>query len=285
MNKILDRFWHKTLRRPYTLTVRTNAGQGTPVILLHGLGSSSDVWANVVAGLDKNKFKVIAIDLLGFGKSPKPDWVEYDVDDHATSVAATIKKLHLREPAIIVGHSMGCLVTVRLARKYPELAKHEILYEMPLYEGLPDKKIYQLRLNIYRRLYQRIIEFEPAYDPEDAKFIQKLGVKITGFKITPETWLPYIKSLQYTVLNQTASDDIKHIDIPMEVIYGYRDMFVIRGEPVEIFGEDIGLNIKSHTVNAAHNISEKSAVFLCKRITEANSNNFTKKLAKKSLQA
>lgn len=285
MNKYFDGFWHKTLRRPYILTVRANVGQGTPVILLHGLGSSSDVWTEVINGLDKKKFKVIAIDLLGFGKSPKPDWLEYNVDDHVASVAATIKKLHLHEPAIVVGHSMGCLVAVRLARKYPEVVRHEILYEMPLYDGLPDKKTYRLRLNLYRRLYQRIIEYEPAYNPDDAKFIQKLGVRITRFKITPETWLPYIKSLEFTVLNQTASDDIRHIDIPLEVIYGYRDMFVIRGELVEIFGEDVGLKIKSHTVNAAHNISEKTAVFLCKRITETNSNKIIKSLAKKSRQA
>src|SRR5262249_36513986 len=155
------------LHRPYNLAVRQNVGQGVPVIFLHGLGSSSDVWTLVIERLNKREFNSIAIDLLGFGKSPKPDWCEYDVDSHAEAVAATIKKMNLNNSAIVVGHSMGCLVTVRLARKYPKIVRHAILYEMPLYDGLPDKKLYRARLNLYRRLYKRIIGFEPEYDTED----------------------------------------------------------------------------------------------------------------------
>ncbi len=285
MYRFFDQFWHKSLGRPYELVREVDIGDGTPVILLHGLGSSANIWQNVIARINKNRFHIIAYDLLGFGKSPKPDWLEYDVDDHVRALAHSINKLRLAEPAIIVGHSMGCLVAVRLARLYPNLVKQLILYEMPLYEGLPEKRMYRLRLKLYRAIYKRIIEFDPIYTPVEAKFIQKMGERITGFTVTEQTWLPFVRSLENTIMHQTADEDIKLIESPVEVIYGFRDMFVIRGEPVSIFGEDIGAKITSFTINATHHISISSSKFLCERIVEANSNNFAKTLAKKTRQA
>ena len=47
------------------------SGKGDPVLLLHGLPSSSYLWRNVIPNLDDNK-KVIALDFLGFGKSSFP---------------------------------------------------------------------------------------------------------------------------------------------------------------------------------------------------------------------
>lgn len=268
MTRFFDRFWHKTLRRPYTLTVPIDKGQGAPVLLLHGLGSSAAVWPQVIECMDLNKTRVIALDLLGFGASPKPDWIDYTVDDHVASIVATLRKRHVSGKFIIAGHSMGCLIAVRLARKYPEMVRHLILYEMPLYEGLPEKRRYRMRLSIYRSLYKRIVDFEPEFTPQEAKLVQRLAVKITGFHITEQTWLPYRLSLQNTIIGQTTADDLKHIDMPMDAIYGYRDMFVIRGKPVRIFGKD-SENITAHSVNAAHRISKSAGKFLCQRIADA----------------
>jgi pimeloyl-ACP methyl ester carboxylesterase len=161
-----DRFWHERLGRPYKLYRRIDSGKGGAVVLLHGIGRSGKVWRRVVDGLQFFPYRVIVFDLLGFGESPKPKHLAYTVDDHADAVIAAMERLRLKEPAVLAGHSMGCLVAVRVARLRPDLVKHLVLYEMPLYDGLPEKRSYQVRQNFYFRIYQKMIEYQPTFDAE-----------------------------------------------------------------------------------------------------------------------
>ena len=268
MKKWFDDLWHRQLGRPYRLKKVIDRGKGMPVVLLHGIGRSGSVWQHVIEGLEFFQFRVVAFDLLGFGASPKPDWLDYNIDDHARSVIASIERLRLKQPAVLVGHSMGCLVAVRVARWRPDLVRHLVLYEMPLYEGLPNKRSYRLRTNLYFRLYERIIRFKPTFDVANMKRAERLARKIAGFELTAASWEPFVKSLQNTIMKQTAAADIKQLLMPMDVIYGRLDMLVIRGKPQQIFGAD-NINIASHTIRARHEISVKASRFLVQRITAA----------------
>lgn len=269
MRRFFDKLWHKRLKRPYRLARTVDEGEGVPVVLLHGIGRSGGVWRYLVKELAGKQYHMIAFDLLGFGESPKPDWVSYDIDDHALAVIASVERLKLNKPTVLVGHSMGCLVAVRVARLRPEFIKHLVLYEMPLYEGLPEKRRYRLRLNLYRKLYKRIVEFEPEFTPENARFVQRLAVRIAGLEITKATWLPFKRSLERTIMQQTAAEDIKHIATPMDVIYGRRDMLVIRGKPLKTFGEDALERVTAHTINAKHAISLSASKFIALRVEAA----------------
>lgn len=260
---LLDRFWHKTLRRPYRLHRAIDEGEGELVVLLHGIGRTGDIWEHVVELLDQ-KHRVVAFDLLGFGASPKPDWLDYSTDDHVRAVAASIDRLG-QKPITIVGHSMGCLVAVRLARLRPDLAKHLVLYEMPLYEGLPNKRMYRVRTDLYYRLYRRIMKFQPVSDAQKAQLTQRLAKRIAGFEVNAQTWQPFVKSLEHTIMAQTAAEDIKQVRIPIDVIYGRFDMLVIRGKPQKFFGEDSG-HVATHTIGERHIISEKASRFIVSRI-------------------
>lgn len=265
---IFDRFWHEKLGRPYRLARTIDAGEGQTVVLLHGLGRTGQVWQHVVERLVAQGRRVVAFDLLGFGASPKPSWLQYTVDDHAKAVIASIEKLGHKQPLVVVGHSMGCLVAVRVARLRPDLVKHLVLYEMPLYEGLPEKRIYRLRTNLYFKLYKRVIEYQPSFSASKARVAERLARKIVGFEVSRESWYPFIQSLQNTIMRQTTADDIKAIAIPMDVIYGRFDMLVIRGKPRQFFGKESD-HIKAHTVRAGHIISDKASQFIVGRIETA----------------
>lgn len=262
-----DRFWHKWLGRPYRLARTLDQGSGQLVVLLHGIGRSSAVWQHVAAGLAAKPYRVVAYDLLGFGASPKPTWPNYHVDDHAAAVIASIEQLRPDEPITIVGHSMGCLVAVRVARLRPQLVKHLVLYEMPLYEGLPQKRMYRLRLNTYFRLYDKLANLQPTFDHETAKLAERLASKIVGFEIRHDSWQPFVKSLRNTIMQQTAAVDIQQLTMPIDVIYGLFDMLVIRGKPQQMFGRDI--RVTSHTVRARHVISPRASRFIVERIEDA----------------
>lgn len=264
---VFDRFWHRTLRRPYRLARPIDQGAGVPVVLLHGIGQTGETWQRVVDGLSQVPCRLVAFDLLGFGASPKPDWPQYNIDDHARAVIASLEKLS-GGPAVLVGHSMGCLVAVRVARLRPDLVKHLVLYEMPLYDGLPEKRRYRLRLNLYARFYRSILRYQPTFDAETARLTERLARRIAGFEVTPDTWQPFVKSLEHTIMQQTAADDIKRLTMPMDVIYGTYDMFVIRGRPQQFFGTDAA-NITAHTIRERHVISERASRFLVERIIAA----------------
>lgn len=262
-----DRLWHQSLGRPYRLARPIDQGDGHLVVLLHGIGRTGQVWQHVVSLLKTQGYRVVAFDLLGFGASPKPVWPVYDVDDHARAVIAGIESLKPSERVIVVGHSMGCLVAVRIARLRPDLVRHLVLYEMPLYEGLPQKRRYRLRLSLYSRLYKRLIEYQPDFSQQNARLVQKIGQKIAGFEVSAQTWLPFVRSLQNTIMRQTTADDIKQLAIPMDVIYGSLDMLVIRGKPREFFGTEE--TITAHTIRARHVISAKASRFIVQRILAA----------------
>jgi pimeloyl-ACP methyl ester carboxylesterase len=266
--KVFDRFWHRNLGRPYRLARPLDSGEGQLVVLLHGIGRTGQTWERVVEGLAKLPCRLVAFDLLGFGGSPKPDWLNYSTDDHANAVIASIERLGKHQPAVLVGHSMGCLVAVRVARLRPDLVKHLVLYEMPLYEGLPEKRRYRLRLNMYAKFFRYMMSYQPTFNTETAKRTERLGQKIAGFEVEPETWQPFVKSLEHTIMQQTAAEDIKHLDAPMDVIYGTYDMLVIRGKPQQFFGKD-SKQIKIHTIRERHVISIKASSFIVERISAA----------------
>jgi pimeloyl-ACP methyl ester carboxylesterase len=265
MGYFSDTLWHGLLRRPYRLAKVVDQGSGQAVILLHGIGRNGEVWRHVTDLLTEKSCRVVAFDLLGFGASPKPKRIDYNVDDHAQAVIASIEALRLKTPVAIVGHSMGCLVAVRAARLRPDLVRHMVLYEMPLYEGLPQKRIYRARLNLYFKLYERIIAYQPSFDKNTARLGERMAAKIAGFEITRASWLPFVRSLKHTIMQQTAAEDIKKLSMPVDVIYGLYDTLVIRGKPRETFGHDNKL-ITAHTVRARHEISPRASQFIVERI-------------------
>lgn len=257
-------FWYGVLKRPYRLACPIDVGEGTPVVLLHGLASSSLYWQQTVGYLAKLPLRVVSVDLLGFGLSPKPEWPSYDVATHAAAVIRTIERKRFEEPVILAGHSMGCLVAVHIAKLRPDLVKSLLLYEIPLYEGLPAKRRYNLRRDLYYALYRRIIA-HPQYSPANARALQKIVARVMGFAVTRETWNSFVKSLKNTIMAQTTLEDMKQLNIPTEVIYGSLDLVVIRGRPRDFFGVPAA-HISARTIPELHGISPRAATFLAGRI-------------------
>jgi len=267
-NRFSDRFWHQRFGKPYHLAKPLDKGTGTMVVFLHGIGRMGRTWEYLVEELQKVPVRAVAFDLLGFGDSPKPSWLNYTIDDHASAVIASIERLKPKTPIIIVGHSMGCLVAVRVAVLRPDLVRHLVLYEMPLYKGLPNKRIYRLRLNFYFKIYNWIMHYQPTFNEQNAKLAERLTRRFSGVEVDQANWQPFVKSLQHTILEQTTPEDIQNLSIPMDVIYGTHDMIVIKGTVKHVIGTN-AKRLSVHTVRAGHSISRHSSRFLYQRIVAA----------------
>ena len=90
----------------------TDTGCGDAVVMLHGWGSCKEAFAPVIATVSE-KYRVIAPDLPGFGKSSEPPDV-WDVGDFADLIKRFIVSLGL-EKIILLGHSYGGRVSIKLA--------------------------------------------------------------------------------------------------------------------------------------------------------------------------
>lgn len=99
-------------------------GKGKPIILLHGLGTSSYTWRYVQSDLAR-KHHVIAIDLKGFGQSDKPLDGRYSIADQARLIEDFIRERNL-QGVILVGHSFGGAVALTLALRQIDAGERRI---------------------------------------------------------------------------------------------------------------------------------------------------------------
>src|SRR5215213_5360474 len=93
-------------------------GQGDPVLLVHGLGSSTEDWEAQVDAL-AHEFTVITYDVRGHGRTAKPA-TSYSVAQFAADAAALVCALGLG-PVHVVGLSMGGMIAFQLAADHPDL--------------------------------------------------------------------------------------------------------------------------------------------------------------------
>lgn len=101
---------------------RTGAGQ--PLLLIHGLGSSTRDWAFQVPAL-VSQYEVITADLRGHGRSAKPRG-GYSVTRFASDMAALLRALDVG-PTHVVGLSLGGMVALELALSCPDLVRSLVL--------------------------------------------------------------------------------------------------------------------------------------------------------------
>ena len=94
------------------------------MLLLHGIGDSSESWVPVMADLARDH-TVVAPDLLGHGGSDKPR-ADYSVAAYANGMRDLLDVLGI-ESATVVGHSLGGGVAAQLAYQYPERCERLVL--------------------------------------------------------------------------------------------------------------------------------------------------------------
>ncbi|HEY1085379.1 MAG TPA: alpha/beta hydrolase [Candidatus Saccharimonadales bacterium] len=264
---MLDRLIHKWLRIPYTLHVReyrkVKRAKAT-ILFIHGIGNNGSAWDEVIKRLPDD-VQVVTIDLLGFGESPKPHWARYDAKAQANSVLATYFTLGLSTKLIIVGHSLGSLVAIEIAKRYPLLVSRLILCAPPLY--LPDSgtKLPRNTDAILRRLYKQAEKY-PDQFAQIAAFATKYQLVNKSFSVTQENLPSYLTTLREAILNQTSIQDIPRLKLPIDIIVGAFDPVVIGSNILKLKKSHTNISVK--TIAAGH---EVKAAFIPAVVSVINS--------------
>lgn len=208
------------------LHVAVDEGAGRPVILLHGIASSSATF-DLVVPLLRDNHRVISIDLLGFGQSPAPATASYTLEEHVVAVARTIRSLKLSGRATLVGHSLGSLIAARYAAENPSALSHLILVSPPVY--LPGKTVLdpleRFQMEAYRML-QNYMRTNRVFTEAAARAASLLVPMKGGLEVTQKNWRAISLSLENCIETQTAVTDLAQVRIPVDAIWGTRDPFM-----------------------------------------------------------
>ena len=102
-------------------------GEGRPLVLVHGLGGKAENWAAMMPSLSRHGYRVYAPDLLGFGRSDRPD-VDYSIALQAGILLQFLESQHLTR-VDLAGWSMGGWVALKFALAHPRRLRRVVVYD------------------------------------------------------------------------------------------------------------------------------------------------------------
>jgi pimeloyl-ACP methyl ester carboxylesterase len=222
-DKLLHHFGH----RPYRLHVAVDRRVPTEhatIIFWHGVAANSQTWDKVIGAMAQNpafsKTRLVAIDLLGFGRSPAPTWSDYAVDDNLRALRFTLKKLHVRAPLILVGHSMGGLLAVEYAARYPRGIAALALASPPFLKPTESGALFD---RLYRKIYVRL---KNAADTKRLEKVAQTFEKFTSFDSKSLKNQSFRRAMQNVVIGGQAWSAVSRLNLPIEIFHGTFDSLV-----------------------------------------------------------
>lgn len=214
----------------YTIT-----GQGQPVLLVHGHASSQDLWAKVDL-FNSGKYCRYTLDLPGHGDADKPPLEWFTLENYTSLLDHFCRHFGLQE-IILVGHSMGGLLSLNLALAQPELVASMILIA-PVVEGsflaYLDPWLW-LENFIYHPLTEQLLQIYNAYPwlaaPISMNWYARPGMILTdSFKQAQADFARCPLTTLYGNFKLVRRADLRpylpHLQIPTLVITGDQDHVV-----------------------------------------------------------
>jgi pimeloyl-ACP methyl ester carboxylesterase len=197
------------------------------IVFLHGIGGTVRYWKTRVLSL-ATSYRLILIDLLGYGQSPKP-WTKYTVKRH---VEELYQVLHEHESLTIVGHSFGSIVAMAFAARYPHMVKRLVLISMPYFGDKAGAIHYFRNSNLADRYVMTNIAFAALACimtryvlrwllPYVLRDIPREVVQ----DLTRHTWRSYTSSVWDGIYRHDLVADTKRLDSNCDVLFlhGRRD--------------------------------------------------------------
>ena len=210
-------------------------GTGTPaVVLLHGLTASNRSWGAAFDPLADDRM-VVAPDLLGFGASPRES-SGYGPDAHADAVAGCLDALGLRDPVIVVGHSLGALIALHLATRHPKLVAAVVGIAPPIYRNSTDARrrigslgpfarVFALDTPWARRACVLMCRYRPAAARLASWLRADLPVELARASVQ-HSWASYSQSLSEVILAADAGADLASCRAPVLILAGDADKVI-----------------------------------------------------------
>lgn len=223
--------WYKVFRHPIRLKVVYDNRHKRPtltVVFLHGISATSTTWSNTLKEFandpDLAQVRLAALDLLGFGKSLKADWLDYDYFEYNQALDKTLKKLKTQSPIMLVGHSMGSLIAANyIVNFHPSVdIIRTCLVSPPV---LMAAEMARLPDAIYTKSYGSL--FQLANDIPAMAVIARIVQRFSSFRSDYLKTAAFAKSMDNIILCRQNYQTFTKIRIPTLLVHGHFDALVM----------------------------------------------------------
>lgn len=209
----------------------TDEGSGSQtIVMIHGLGSYLPGWKHNIVEL-KDEFRVIAIDLPGYGKSSK-NAERYNIPFFSESIVQFLEALSV-EDAVLTGHSMGAQISVYTALNYPEKVSSLILSAPAGFETFSKEAEQAFRMLISTESImatdKQMIRFNLVSNfyefPEEAAFMIEDRIAMMEDPEFKNYARAQAESV-FAMLETPVFEDLTDLKQPVLVIFGKQDQLI-----------------------------------------------------------
>ncbi|MDM3854445.1 MAG: alpha/beta fold hydrolase [Aphanizomenon gracile PMC649.10] len=191
-NPIPGQYWQWRGHNVYYVQAGSAQAQRPPLLLVHGFGASTDHWRKNITELSAD-FQVFAIDLLGFGRSAKPN-LQYSGDLWRDQLHDFISEI-IGQKTILAGNSLGGYACLCVASQRPDSAAGVVLLNSAGPFSQPENQI-QPSINPLQKLLGKPIKWA---------FKQRLAQSLL-FQYTRQKWV-IRRTLEKVYLDKSAITD------------------------------------------------------------------------------
>jgi len=210
----------------------TVAGEGVPLVVVHGFSAEGFLYAQSLSRLVKMGFRVVAIDTAGHGATQGLPLSGQSMNDYADLLGRVIDELGI-ERFILAGHSMGGQLVTRLAAAWPERTIAVILIDAIVGDTW-DRMVYLFRVApallsvVGGALMVDSMMVVPAFsDPRQAVKLFRLAVPtLAGHIVQPWRLIGPMTSILRTRSSRYALDDLAEHGVPVIALHGAWDVAV-----------------------------------------------------------
>jgi pimeloyl-ACP methyl ester carboxylesterase len=224
-------------------------GEGIPVILLHGIPTSPDLWRHVIPHLAE--VRVLAWEMVGYGASiPEGKGRDISVAQQAEYLAQWMQHMGI-EKAILAGHDLGGGVAQILAVRHPQLCSGLFLTNAIGYDSwpipsviamrktgglvrkLPDRAFKSLLLSLFVRGHDDVRKAKEAYHLHLGKYLERDGAAAM------------VRQVEALDVNDTlaVAERLLSLEVPARLAWGDADQFQ-KLAYAERFSRDLGAPLR-----------------------------------------
>ena len=223
------------LARPLELAyVELNPEGEQTIIFVHGLGSYLKFWRAQLDVFARKGYRVIAVDLPGYGKSDKPATFPYTMEAMADAVRELATLVNAEKP-IVAGHSMGGQTALSLAIRYPDAVSGLVLTSPAGFELFTTREKAWFKKAMARGLIKGSPEYGiwgsvrysnfSRWRPELEWLIEE-RVRVVSTPEFDSYAYANVRTVEGLTRNDFVRDNLDKVTVPTLIVYGDQDRLI-----------------------------------------------------------
>lgn len=235
-----------------------DAGEGPPLLLVHGFPTSSYLWRRDVP-LFASRMRVIVPDLLGYGLSDKPSDADLSLPGQARSIRHFLTSLDL-DALAVVGHGLGGGVAQLLALDHPELVQAMALIDSVAFDAWPSPAVRRIQETLperpsFEQVESRMAElFDEGMGHRDRLDQAAFDEYLAPWRADPGAFVRAARAITGEGL-AGRDEELAALGLPAFVVWGEDDAF-LSVELAERLGESLGYSMVALLPGCGHFVGE-----------------------------